>query len=135
MKLKLDKCHLLQREVTFLSHVINENGISPNPENVEKLVQMKTPRHVREVRGFLGLGNYYRKLTEGFTHIVELLVDLTRKNDKFNWTEACEQSFNNLKQALTGADVMAHPRDQGRFILDTDASVFAIGAVLSQEQD
>lgn len=76
-----------------------------------------------------------RKFIAGFCRKVKPLVDLTRKNVKFYWTEECQQSFNNLKRALTGADVMAYPRDQGRFILDTDASDFAIGAVLSQEQN
>lgn len=126
---------MLQKEVTFLGHVINELGISPNPENVEKLVQMKVPRNVREVRGFLGLDNYYRKFIAGYSQIAKSLVDLTRKNAKFDWTEECEQSFNQLKRALTGADIMAYPKDHGRFILDTDASDYAIGAVLSQEQD
>lgn len=60
---------------------------------------------------------------------------MTRKNAKFDWTEECQQSFNQLKRALTGADIMAYPKDHGRFILDTDASDYAIGAVLSQEQD
>lgn len=135
LKLKPEKCQLLQKEVTFLGHVINELGISPNPENVEKLVQMKVPRNVREVRGFLGLDNYYRKFIAGYSQIAKSLVDLTRKNAKFDWTEECEQSFNQLKRALTGADIMAYPKDHGRFILDTDASDYAIGAVLSQEQD
>jgi hypothetical protein len=64
LKLKPEKCQLLQREVTFLGHVINEKGISPNPDNVEKLVQMKAPTNVREVRGFIGLGNYCKIFTD-----------------------------------------------------------------------
>lgn len=63
------------------------------------------------------------------------MVDLTRKDSKFKWTNECEQALNNLKKALIGADVMAYPRNKGTYILDTDASDYAIGAVLSQEQD
>lgn len=135
LKLKPEKCQLLQEEVTFLGHVVNKHGISPNPDNVNKLIRMKTPTNVREVRGILGLGSYYRRFISGFSQIVKPMVDLTRKDSKFKWTNECEQALNNLKKALIGADVMAYPRNKGIYILDTDASDYTIGAVLSQEQD
>lgn len=81
------------------------------------------------------MGSYYRRFISGFSQIVKPMVDLTRKDSKFKWTNECEQALNNLKKALIGADVMAYPRNKGTYILDTDASDYAIGAVLSQEQD
>ena len=72
---------------------------------------------------------------EGFAKIAHPLHDLTRKNAAFIWTEACEEAFVELKKRLTSAPVLASPTDHGQYILDTDASDFALGAVLQQKQD
>ena len=83
--------HILQREVTFLGHVINENGISPNPECGEACTDESTKKYQRDER-ILGGGKLLRKFIAGFSRKVKPLVDLTRKNVKCN-----------LKRALTGA--------------------------------
>jgi len=72
---------------------------------------------------------------EGFARIAHPLHDLTKKNAAFIWTEACEEAFVELKKRLTSAPVLAAPTDHGQYILDTDASDFALGAVLQQRQD
>ena len=86
LKLKPRKCHLLQTEVTFLGHVISGAGILPDPANVEKLAKWPCPRNVREVRAFLGLGNYYRRFVRGYSQLVKPLTELTQKDRPFNWT-------------------------------------------------
>ena len=90
------------------------------------------PKNVREVRGFLGMGNYYRKFIKGYSEKVRPLTELTKKDVPFEWKEKCEKAFQFLKRALTGPEIMSLPTDDGLYILDTDASLDTIGAVLSQ---
>ena len=96
---------------------------------------MGAPTSVAEVRSFLGLASYYRKFVEGFATIASPLHDLLRKNSKFVWTDTCQEAFSTLKERLTRAPVLAYPEGEGQFILDTDASGYGIGAVLSQVQE
>ena len=131
LKLKPTKCNFFRREVKFLGHVINTDGVLPDPDNVEKIVNWPVPRTVREVRGFLGLGNYYRKLIKGYSERMRPLTKLTKKDVPFEWKEECERAFQFLKEALTGPEIMSLPTDEGLYILDTDASLDTIGAVLS----
>ena len=135
LKLKPEKCSLFQDEVTFLGHVVNKNGVQPNPVNTSKISQWPTPKIVTEVRQFLGMASYYRRFIKDFSAIAQPLHALTRKNVPFSWTDKCQASFDELKKILIGPDIMAFPADTGTFILDTDACDSSIGAVLSQIQD
>ena len=132
LKLKARKCSLFRPEVTFLGHVVNGEGLKPNPDNVSKLVNWPRPQKVSEVRGLVGLGSYYRRFIKNYSQIVQPLVALTRKDVPFEWSDACEAAFENLKKALVSPPVMAYPTAEGEFVLDTDASDVSIGAVLSQ---
>jgi hypothetical protein len=135
LKLKPSKCHLLQREVGFLGHVLSAEGVRPSPENVEKIVNWSEPTTVKQVQSFLGTANYYRRFIQDYATIARPLIDLTKKNKVFKWTNECETAFNQLRKLLTSRPIMAHPRDDADFILDTDACDVSIGAVLSQRQD
>lgn len=136
LKLKPEKCHLFCPKATFLGHIVSEEGIQPNGENIRKILEWPTPQNVTEVRQILGLGSYYRRFVPNFAEIMRPLIDLTKKNKEFIWSESCEQTFKKLKQILTEPDILAYPlNDDGQFILDTDASDYAIGAVLSQVQN
>ena len=134
LKLKPRKCSLFQSQVTFLGHVISSEGVLPNPDNVAKLAEWKVPESVTEVRSFLGLGNYYRRFVKDYSLLVKPLTDLTKKDQAFQWTAACQSAFESLKRALMGPDIMAYPTHDGYFILDCDACDVSIGAVLSQVQ-
>lgn len=134
-KLRPEKCQLLQPEVTFLGHVVSADGVRPNPDNVAKILQWPPPATVTEVRQFLGMASYYRRFICDFASIAKPLVDLTRKNAEFMWTQTCQCAFDSLKQILIGPEIMGYPTDDGDFILDTDACDVSIGAVLCQVQD
>ena len=82
----------------------------------------------------MGLVNYYRRFIKNFTEIAIPLYDLQKKKTRFYWGEAEQHAFDTLKEALVSAPVMAFPQETGRYILDTDASGYAIGGVLSQLQ-
>ena len=136
LKLSPKKCNLFQRSVTFLGHEVSEKGIATDSSKTEAVRQWPTPKNVTDVRSFLGLCSYYRRFVRGFAEIAKPLHRLTEKNRSFLWTEECLRSFRQLKSALTSAPILAYPTsdDGDSFILDTDASSFGIGAVLSQAQ-
>lgn len=135
LKLKPSKCHLLQSSVLFLGHIVNREGVATDPSKVAAVKNWPSPTKVKEVRSFLGLCSYYRRFVMGFANIARPLHDLTKKTEKFVWTEACESAFEQLKSALTTTPILALPSDEGEYILDTDASDNALGAVLSQVQE
>ena len=135
LKLKPGKCKLFQRSVSFLGHVISEDGIATDPGKIKMVTDWPVPRSVREVRAFLGLAGYYRRFVADFAAIAGPLHAMTGKGHKFRWSQEAQESFVRLKTALTSAPILSMPVDSGELILDTDASDTAIGAVLSQRQD
>ena len=90
------------------------------------------PRTPTEVRSFLGLAGYYRRFVQDFSRIAMPLTKLTRKEEKFIWTEKCEESFHELKKRLVSAPVLSLPDEQGNFVIYSDASHKGLGCVLMQ---
>ena len=135
LKLKPSKCCLFQRSVKFLGHVVSEKGIQTDPEKIEAIKNWPTPRTAKQVKSWIGLCSYYRKFVKGFADISRPLHKICHKGQKFNWSEECDKAFNHLKEALTSPPILTYPRLDQQFILDTDASNHALGAVLSQEID
>ena len=93
----------------------------------------KQPKTKKDVHSFLGLCGYYRKFIPNFSSIATLLSDLTRKSmpKQVKWNEKCDKAFIELKEVLTRAPILVMPRTKP-FILQTDASAFGLGYVLSQ---
>ena len=134
LKLKPKKCHLYQKQVLYLGHVVSSDGVSTDPDKIHKILDWPTPCNLNEVRSFLGLCSYYRRFVKNFAHIAAPLHKLTHKDVRFNWTAECDTAFHELKNHLTSANVLAFPDFSEPFILDTDASDQGIGGVLSQIQ-
>jgi transposase InsO family protein/predicted aspartyl protease len=135
LKLKPSKCCLLQTSVAFLGHVVSAGVVSVDPKKVEDISNWPTPTNLTEVRSFIGLCSYYRRFVKDFGAIAAPLNSLSGKNHAFVWDESCQKSFDALKQCLISAPTLAMPNDVDSFVLDTDASAWAIGAVLSQNQE
>ena len=135
LKLKPQKCHFAREEVKYLGHIISAKGLKPDPSNVEKLQNFPRPRTVKEVRTLLGIASYYRKFIYKFAEIASPLHALLKKNARFKWTEDHQKAFETLKSALTKPPILAYPDFEKNFILQTDASNEAVGAVLSQVHD
>ena len=133
LKLKIAKCSLFQKEVCYLGHVVSNKGVATDPSKTDKVAHWPAPTSQRDVQQFLGLANYYRRFVKNFATIAKPLHRLTEKNAPFKWTEECQASFEELRQRLTSAPVLAFPDFSREFILDTDASDVGIGAVLSQQ--
>ena len=134
LKLSPSKCSFLKTEVQYLGHKISEKGISTDPKKIQSIIEWPKPNCVNEVHSFVGLCSYYRSYIQNFTNIVEPLQKIIASK-KFLWEKEQDESFIRLKIALTNAPVLALPISGGKFILDTDASNSAIGAVLSQIQN
>ena len=135
LTLKPKKCFLFRKSVKFLGHVVSENGVSCDPDKIKAVRNCRAPVNKTEVRQFLGLGSYYRRFIADFATIAAPLHALTRKNAQFIWDENCQLSFATLKSLLTSAPVLSYPDpNEGEFILDTDASGYAISGLLSQMQ-
>ena len=135
LKLKPSKCQFFRKEVTYLGFTINTGGVLPDPSNTEKVASWPRPHSPTEVRSFIGLASFYRRFIRNFSKIAAPLTNLTHKGAKFNWTEECDNAFDTLKQALVNPPLLAYPDFTKEFILSTDASLTAIGAVLSQVQE
>jgi len=132
-KLNLGKCTFAAREVAYLGQLVSADGVSPDASKVKAIKSFPLPRSVRDVRAILGLAGYYRSFIPNFAALSKPLTLLTRKDEKFCWSEPQQTSFDALKEALTSDSVLAHPEFDKPFILSCDASNYAISAILSQE--
>ncbi|MCG8032936.1 MAG: DDE-type integrase/transposase/recombinase, partial [Candidatus Thiodiazotropha taylori] len=135
LKLKPNKCELFAKSVTFLGHIISDEGVATDPEKIKAVQEWPVPINQTEVRSFLGLCGYYRRFIKGFSEIAKPLHTLTEKGRPFIWTDDHQIAFEKLKQHLTEAPILVFPDFTKDFILDTDASGTSIGAVLSQKID
>ncbi|GJR47941.1 putative reverse transcriptase domain-containing protein [Tanacetum coccineum] len=129
---KFSKCEFWLREVQFLGHVINGNGIHVDPSKIEAVKNWKAPRTPSEVRSFLGLAGYYRRFIENFSKIAKSLTILTQKCKTFDWGEEQELAFQTLKDKLCNAPVLALPDGPEDFVVYCDASGLGLGCVLMQ---
>ena len=134
LKLKPKKCFLMAKEVDYLGHHISKDGMTPLDSKVSAITHWKEPSDLTELRSFLGLTSYYRRFIANYSGIAVPLNELLKKGAQWEWTPARQKSFDGLRTALTRAPVLAFPKENCLFVLDTDASDFAIGAVLSQVQ-
>ena len=132
LKLNPKKCNLFQKEVKYLGHVVNDRGVSPDPEKVEAIQAWPRSRSSKDIRSFLGLASYYRHFIASFATIAAPSHQCSKKMTTFVWSTEAESAFTKLKTALSNAPVLAYPDPALPFLLDTDASSVRIGAVLSQ---
>ena len=130
---KFSKCEFWLDKVAFLGHVISVEGIHVDPKKIEAVMNWEQPKNVSEIRSFRGLAGYSRRFLQGFSSIVVPLTRLTRKDVKFEWTDDCEHSFQELKTKLTTAPVLTIPSGKGDFVVYSDASHQGLGCVLMQQ--
>ena len=130
---KLSKCDFWLKEVSFLGHIVSAEGIRVDPAKIEAVVNWKSPQNVIEVRSFLGLAGYYRIFVRGFSVIASPLTKLLRKGIKFDWTNKCQNSFEQLKGMLVEAPVLTQPTPGKEYTLYSDASCIGLGCVLMQD--
>ena len=127
------KCVLGRSSIEFLGYQVDANGISPLPERVAAIREIKRPTSVKELQRFLGMVNYYRKFIPRAAHHLHHLFDALKGKPKdLVWDDGCTLSFEATKEALAQATLLHHPRTNAHLALTTDASQYAVGGVLEQ---
>ncbi|KAL4084308.1 hypothetical protein QTP88_028133 [Uroleucon formosanum] len=115
-----------------LRHIISEHGIKPDPNKIVSVMNFPAPKNVKQIKSFLGLSGYYRKFINNYSSIANPMTNLLRKDVKFNWDDKCQQAFDKLKTIPCSEPILQYPDFTKEFILTTDASGKALGAILSQ---
>ncbi|XP_070004692.1 uncharacterized mitochondrial protein AtMg00860-like [Nicotiana sylvestris] len=116
--------------VVFLGHIVSREGIKVDPQKIAAVKNCPRPTTPIEIRSFLGLVGHYRKFVEGFSTLASPLTKLTQKAAKFQWSDVCERSFQELKSRLIMASVLTLPEGTDGFVVYCDASRIRLRCVL-----
>lgn len=131
-KIQLDKSEFMKKELAFLGHIVTTGGIKPNPDKIQAIKCFPIPKTQKEIKSFLGLLGYYRKFIKDFAKLVKPLTVCLKKGKTVELTEEYTKTFKTCKDILTNDPILQYPDFSKPFVLTTDASNVAIGAVLSQ---
>ncbi|EGT39800.1 hypothetical protein CAEBREN_00607 [Caenorhabditis brenneri] len=131
-KIKIQKCKFPQREVTFLGLLVGREGVKPTPDKVRSIKDFPPPKSVTGVRAFIGMTNYFRRFIRQFAQLASPLYDLMKKDASFVWEQPQQKAFEDLKTALCSSPVLQVPRSGVPFVIESDASSIAVGALLMQ---
>ncbi|WVZ59125.1 hypothetical protein U9M48_009318 [Paspalum notatum var. saurae] len=119
---KFSKCEFWIDEVPFFGHVISKGGVAVDPGKVQDVLNWKVPTTATEIRSFLSLASYYRRLIKGFSKIAKPMTTLLGKNVKFEWTKGCQAALEELKKRLITAPVLTFSDLHKIFSVYCDAS-------------
>ena len=135
----INKSRFHVKKVDYLGYVISDEGISLSPDKVKAVQNWNPPNPnatsaIKWAQEFLGFANFYRRFIEGFSKLAKPLTDLTKKEHEYRWTAKCQEAFEALKTKFTEAPVLAHFISDQPTVIETDASDYALGAIMSQIQ-
>nr|WPN07710.1 ORF3 [Ectropis grisescens TED virus] len=132
-KIQMDKSEFLKFETAYLGHIISKDGIKPNPDKIAAIQKFPIPKTATEIKRFLGLIGYYRKFIPDFARIAKPMTHCLKKGNKITYNDPNYiNCFEKCKTLLTNDPILQYPDFEKEFILTTDASNFALGAILSQ---
>lgn len=135
LKLKPRKCSIGQQRLQYLGHIVDSQGVRPDPANIEALTNYPVPTNVKKVQQFLGICGYYRRFIPDFSDISKPLTLLTAKKAEWLWSKECQQAFEKLRSYLLSYPLLRHPNFKKPFMIYTDASAYGVGAILKQLDD
>ncbi|GBP03435.1 Retrovirus-related Pol polyprotein from transposon 297 [Eumeta japonica] len=134
LKIQVDKCNFMKKETEFLGHILTKEGLKPNPNKIKVIQELELPRTEKQIKSFLGLTGYYRKFVKDYAKVAQPMTKYLRKGAKINTKDPTYiESFEKLKLLISSHPILKYPNFDKQFTLTTDASNYAIGAVLSQE--
>jgi RNase H-like domain found in reverse transcriptase/Reverse transcriptase (RNA-dependent DNA polymerase) len=126
------KCKFRKPKIEFLGLVIEEGKLAINPTKLKEILDWPAPKTVKEVRSFIGFGNFYRCFVKGFSHLAHPLHDLLKKDKKFVWSAECQEFFDQLKKQFTEEPVLMMLDHLKPFQIQVDSLLFATGGILTQ---
>lgn len=130
-----DKCRFSSDSVEYLGFILSKDGLKMDPTKVQSIRDWPEPRKIKDIQSFLGFANFYRRFISDYSDIVVPLTRLTRKGTPWNFDDAARKSFEALKSAFTSAPVLTHWVPDRQIVVETDASDYALGAIISIQTD
>jgi hypothetical protein len=136
--IKRSKCAFALKSINFLGHVISDKGISMDPSKIQAVLEWPEPSGTAaqcktQLKGFLGLANFHRRMIDHFAEPAALLNSLTAEKAEWEWTDAHCTSFTELKHRMIKEPIFVHaPHPSLSFFVETNASCIATGAVIYQ---
>lgn len=133
LSISLEKSRFCQKRISYLGYTISEEGLAIDSRKVQPILDYPTPRTPKEIRRFMGMVSFYKQFIDRFSDLTAPITDLLKgKKKKPEWTKAAEQSFLKIKAVLVSPEVLANPDFSLPFVIESDASDVAVGAVLLQ---
>jgi RNase H-like domain found in reverse transcriptase len=129
---KAKKCEFRKPKIKYLGLVVEEGKLAMDPEKLKVILDWPVPKTVKEVRSFIGFGNFYCCFVKGFSHLAHPLHDLLKKDKKFVWSEECQESFDQLKRRFIKEPVLMMPDHSKPFQIQVNSSLFVTGEILTQ---
>ena len=124
------KCIFCQPQTNFLGHVIGPEALSADPQRIAAILSYPASRNQKQLRQFLGTCGFHNKFVINYADFVAPLRPMLKKGVKWNWTAHLQQAFEELRAQFATSIHLIHPNDELPYIIFTDASKFAIGALL-----
>lgn len=135
VKVNFDKCKWFVTKVKYLGHVLTTEGVAANSEGIKSITDAPEPQNASEVRSFVSLVMYYAKFIPKLSVKLAPLYNLLKKDTKWNWSDECQNTFNDCKREILSAKVLVHYDQKKPIVVTCDASDQGIGAVLSHRID
>lgn len=130
-----DKCRFFSDTVEYLGLILSKDGLEMDPSKVQTIQDWPEPQKVKDIQLFLGFANFYWCFISDYSNIVVPLTRLTCKGVSWNFMDAARKAFESLKAAFTSAPILTHWVLDKPIIVETDASDYALGTILSIQMD
>jgi len=128
---KAEKCEFHSELVEYLGYILSPSGLTMSDDKIKIIQDWPEPKKVKDIQFFLGFTNFYRRFIFNYSDIVIPLTHLTRKDIPWKFDSFCQDAFNSLKKAFTSAPILTHWIPDAQLIVETDASDYALAAILS----
>ena len=128
-----DKCHFSADTIEYLGFILTKDGLKMDSAKVQIIQDWPEPHKLKDIQSFLGFANFYRRFISDYSDIVVPLTQLTHKGTPWNFTNAARKSFEALKSAFTTAPILTHWLPNKPLIVETNASNYTLGAILSMQ--
>jgi len=134
LKVKLSKCSFCRPDLLYLGHKIGRKGLSVDESKVSTVKNWPVPDTIKKLQAFLGLSNYFRRFIKGYSSICAPLTSMTKQDTPWHWSKDCQDAFEEVKNSLCNAPVLAFPTFDSPFAIITDASLLGTGGILMQNE-